>query len=164
MSRDRSTRAPAARGHIGVRAALAVVAGSVTLGCGAGAAARTDAADSTASPGTPPVAFASATEAAAMAPPPEAALLQRAEAAERAAMAALPKGAGHDIVVGGCISCHSATMIAQQHKDTAGWNKTVTQMVAWGAPVTAEQRPVLVAYLAEHYPARAQGTAAKPVP
>ena len=162
MSRDHSTCAPLTRGRAWVLAALA---GSVPLGCGTGAAARPETADSTASVApSRPVAFASPAEAAAMAPPPEAGLLQRAEAAERAAMAALPKGTGHDIVVGGCISCHSATMIAQQHKDTAGWNKTVTQMVAWGAPVTAEQRPVLVAYLAEHYPARAQGPAAKPVP
>jgi cytochrome c5 len=143
---------------------LGALAGSVTLGCGAGTPARTDAADSTASASTPSVTFASAAEAAAMAPLPEAALLERAEAYERASLAALPAGAGHDIVVGSCISCHSVTMIAQQHKDTAGWSKTVAQMVKWGAPVAAEQQPVLVAYLAEHYPARAEGPTAKPVP
>jgi hypothetical protein len=55
-------------------------------------------------------------------------------------------------------------MITQQHKDTAGWNKTVTQMIAWGAPVAKDQQAMLVAYLAEHYPARAADEPARQVP
>ena len=150
MSRDRSTL-------VGL-----LIAGLALVGCGAGAPPRADGAG--AAPDSASLAMASPAEADAIAPPPEARLLRRAEALERAGLAALPKGAGHVIAVGGCVTCHSASMIAQQHKDTAGWNKTVTQMVAWGAPVAPEQKPVLVAYLAEHFPARAQGTAAKPVP
>ena len=150
MSRDRSTL-------VGL-----LIAGLAVVGCDAGAPPRADSAGAT--PDSASLAMASPAEADAMAPPPEAELLRRAEDFERAGLAALPKGAGHDIAVGGCVTCHSASMIAQQHKDTAGWNKTVTQMVAWGAPVAPEQKPVLVAYLAEHFPARAQGTAAKPVP
>jgi hypothetical protein len=42
-------------------------------------------------------------------------------------------------------------MIQQQHKDSAGWAKTVTQMRAWGAPLPQEEVPVLVAYLISHY-------------
>ena len=134
-----------------LRVLLALAAGSA-IGCGPAAAPPPD------------TTAASPAEAAAMAPPPEPELLRRAEALERAALAALPAGAGHDVVVGGCITCHSATMLTQQRKDSAGWSKTVATMVGWGAPVTPAQQPVLVAYLAEHYPARAQGPAAKPVP
>jgi hypothetical protein len=152
MSRERSTL-------VGI-----LIAGLALAGCGAGAPPRADGAAAASDSTSPALAMASPAEADAMAPPPEAELVRRAEAFERAGLAALPEGAGHDIAVGGCVTCHSASMIAQQHKDTAGWNKTVTQMVAWGAPVAPEQKPVLVAYLAEHFPARAQGTAAKPVP
>ncbi len=152
MSRDRSTL-------VGI-----LIVGLASLGCGSGAAGGADSAGAASDTAAPALAMASPAEADAMAPPPEAALLRRVEAYERTALTALPAGPGHDIAVGGCVTCHSATMIAQQHKDTAGWNKTVTQMVAWGAPVAPEQRPVLVAYLAEHFPPRAQGPAAKPVP
>lgn len=117
--------------------------------------------------GTPPsdtVASAAAAVAARVAPPPPAALTRALGADEQAAVARLPAGAGHDLVVGNCLICHAATMLEQQHKDTAGWNKTVTQMVAWGAPVPAGNRPVLVAYLAAHYAARAAGSPARQVP
>ena len=145
MSRDRSTL-------VGI-----LIAGLASLGCGSGAAAGADSAGAASDTASPALAMASPAEADAMAPPPEAALLRRAEAFERAGLAALPEGAGHDIAVGGCVTCHSASMIAQQHKDTAGWNKTVTQMVAWGAPVPEAARPTLVAYLAQHYGARGGG-------
>jgi cytochrome c5 len=99
-----------------------------------------------------------------MAPPPPAALARRLSAEEQAAMRALPDGPGHELVLGSCLSCHAAAMITQQHKDTAGWNKTITQMVAWGAPVTNDQQATLVAYLVEHYPARAAGGPAQKAP
>lgn len=94
----------------------------------------------------------------------QAAIATRATAEEQAALRALPAGPGHDIVLGNCVVCHAATMIAQQHKDMAGWNKTVTQMIAWGAPVPKDQQATLVAYLAEHYPPRAAGAPARQVP
>lgn len=75
--------------------------------------------------------------------------------AEQSAIARLPAGGGHDLVVGNCLVCHSAAMLEQQHKDTTAWNKTVTTMVSWGAPLKPADQPVLVAYLAEHFPARA---------
>lgn len=114
-----------------------------------------------AGPARPP---APAAVAARMAPPPPPALAARLGAEEQAAVRALPAGAGRELVAARCLTCHAATMIAQQHKDTAGWNKTVTQMVAWGAPVPADAKPVLVAYLAAHYPARAAGPPARQVP
>jgi cytochrome c5 len=109
----------------------------------------------------PAPAVATAEDAARIAPPPPAALSARTSAEEQAALRMLPAGAGHDLVVGKCLVCHAATMITQQHKDTTGWNKTVTQMIAWGAPVAKEQQAPLVAYLAEHFPARVAGEPAR---
>jgi len=55
-------------------------------------------------------------------------------------------------------------IITRQHKDTAGWNKSVTQMMAWGAPVAKDKKAALVAYLVDHYPASAAGEPARPAP
>lgn len=111
-----------------------------------------------------PVILATAAQAERMAPGEAPALAHRVESAEQSALARLPAGSGHDLVIGNCLICHSAAMIEQQHKDTVAWNKTVTQMRAWGAPLSAAQQPVLVAYLAQQFPARAAGPAARPVP
>jgi cytochrome c5 len=105
-------------------------------------------------------AVATTEDAARIAPPPPAALSARTSAEEQASLRMLPAGTGHDLVVGKCLVCHAAAMITQQHKDTTGWNKTVTQMIAWGAPVAKEQQVPLVAYLAEHFPARTAGAPA----
>lgn len=113
-------------------------------------------------PAQPPVAEAPADVAARMAPPPPAALVALVSEAERAATARLPAGDGREVVLSSCLICHAATMIEQQHKDTAGWNKTVAQMIAWGAPVPDGKQSVIVAYLAEHYPARTVDEPARP--
>ena len=113
---------------------------------------------------TPATPSATAEQAAALAPPPPAALDAKMAAEERMAVARLPVGSGHDLVVANCLICHASTMIEQQHKDSAGWDKTVTQMIAWGAPVPAAQKPVLLAYLAAHYPAIAAGPPARQLP
>jgi hypothetical protein len=86
-----------------------------------------------------------------VAPPPSAALEASINAEEQRAIAMLPPDSGHAVAVGSCLICHSAAMFEQQRKDIVAWNKTVTQMIAWGAPVTAGQKPILVAYLARHY-------------
>jgi cytochrome c5 len=89
--------------------------------------------------------------AARLAPPPPPALDARIAAEEQAAISRLPAGPGHELVVGNCLICHAATMIEQQHKDTAAWNKTVTQMMAWGSPLPSDRKAELVAYLATHF-------------
>jgi cytochrome c5 len=94
---------------------------------------------------------ASSEAAAKLAPPPPAALSARLAAEEQAAIGRLPAGPGRDLVVGNCLICHAATMIEQQHKDTTAWNKTVTQMIAWGAPVPSDRRGDLMTYLAKHF-------------
>ena len=62
-----------------------------------------------------------------------------------------------------CLVCHSAGMIEQQHKDRTAWDKTVTQMVGWGAPLPADQKEQLVAYLAENFGPRAGAQNPAPV-
>jgi cytochrome c5 len=98
------------------------------------------------------VLVATSSEAAAkLAPPPPAALSAQLAAEEQAAINRLPAGPGRDLVVGNCLICHAATMPEQQHKDTTAWNKTVTQMIAWGAPVPSDRRAELITYLATHF-------------
>jgi cytochrome c5 len=76
------------------------------------------------------------------------ALVGSAEAAE---VAALPDGPGKALVTERCLLCHGAALIAQQRKDTAAWERTVTQMRTWGTPIRQEDQAPLVAYLAEHF-------------
>ena len=109
-------------------------------------------------------AMVAAPELASLAPGLPDALTARAAREEQAAIRALPEGAGRELVIGACVTCHAVTMLTQQHKDTAGWNKTVTQMVGWGAPLAKDRQPALVAYLAEQFPPRAAGPQSRPVP
>jgi cytochrome c5 len=137
-----------------------------TLGACERTTPRSATADSAAGPAASTTSFepASAEVAAALAPPPPRALTERLATEDRASMARIPPGAGHDVVVSACVSCHSVSLLEQQHKDTTGWSKTVTQMIAWGAPVPGARRAELVAYLAERYPARAEGPAPRSLP
>ena len=59
----------------------------------------------------------------------------------------LPAGTGQQLAEGACLICHSAMLVTQQRKDSAGWEKTVHQMELWGAPVPAGAHDSLVTYL-----------------
>ncbi len=59
----------------------------------------------------------------------------------------LPEGPGKTIAEQGCLICHSATLITQQHKDSTAWEKSVKLMETWGAPVPADQHGELIRYL-----------------
>jgi cytochrome c5 len=63
----------------------------------------------------------------------------------------LPDGPGRTAVERSCLVCHSAMLITQQHKDAAGWEKTVHLMETWGAPLPAGARDSLLAYLNAHF-------------
>ncbi len=84
-------------------------------------------------------------------PPPSSGLSQTIAEGERASLASLPADSGRQLVQGNCVLCHGVALIQQQHKDSAGWAKTVGQMRAWGAPLPEEQVPGIIAYLAKHY-------------
>jgi len=59
----------------------------------------------------------------------------------------LPAGSGQALAENACLICHSAMLVTQQRKDSAGWEKTVHQMELWGAPVSAGAHDSLVTYL-----------------
>ena len=84
-------------------------------------------------------------------PPPSAALLSAIADGERASLGALPPGPGQADVQGNCVICHGTAMIEQQHKDSAGWAKTVNQMRTWGAPLAEDKVPGVIAYLTKNY-------------
>ena len=85
-------------------------------------------------------------------PPPDSALLARAGALENAAIDSLPAGAGKDVLLRACTSCHAVALITQQRKPPAEWVKTVDKMVGWGAPLPPEEKQALVDYLAALHP------------
>jgi cytochrome c5 len=84
-------------------------------------------------------------------PAADPALTRVTRPAENAELASLPEGPGKSLVAERCLLCHSAGLIAQQHKDNAAWGRTVTQMRTWGAPIQDKDQAALVAYLTEHF-------------
>ncbi len=80
--------------------------------------------------------------------PSSKAVVARSEATE---IAALPDGTAKSLVTERCLLCHSAGLIIQQRKDAVAWDRTVTQMRAWGSPIQDEEQKQLVAYLSEHF-------------
>ena len=62
-----------------------------------------------------------------------------------------PPGPGSALAERSCLICHSAMLVSQQHKDAAGWEKTVHQMELWGAPVPAAAHDSLIAYLVARF-------------
>ena len=59
----------------------------------------------------------------------------------------LPPGEHMPLVLGACIPCHSAEMVAQQRLDRATWEAIVDRMIGYGAPITPETRPLILRYL-----------------
>jgi cytochrome c5 len=110
-----------ARAALGVLAA-ALFAGALTAACGTGNRVERD--------------------------PMMKSVLAPVEAAE---IAALPDGAGKQIVAERCMLCHGAALVTQQRKDSAAWGRTVTQMRTWGTPIQDDDQATLVAYLTQHF-------------
>jgi mono/diheme cytochrome c family protein len=50
-----------------------------------------------------------------------------------------------------CTICHSSDLITQQQLDRSMWTKVVDKMIKWGAPVSAEERKVLLDYLSTYH-------------
>jgi mono/diheme cytochrome c family protein len=50
-----------------------------------------------------------------------------------------------------CLTCHGDDLSAQQRLTAAGWGREIDKMVRWGATVSAEEKPALVAYLASRW-------------
>lgn len=58
-----------------------------------------------------------------------------------------PAGPGRAIAERACLFCHSPMLVTQQAKDSTGWEKSLTTMKAWGAPLEPAEHDTLRAYL-----------------
>lgn len=63
----------------------------------------------------------------------------------------LPEGPDVALVRTRCVTCHGADLIVQQRLTQVGWDREVTKMVRWGAPVTDAERAPIVAYLTRSF-------------
>lgn len=65
----------------------------------------------------------------------------------------LKEGDGKEIVIGKCAICHSLDYIPMNSPflDPAGWEKEIDKMIKLGAPVQADEVPVLLRYLNSNY-------------
>jgi hypothetical protein len=50
-----------------------------------------------------------------------------------------------------CFACHDEHMMRQQHLTRAQWDREVTKMTGWGAPVKPENRDALLDYLSSGF-------------
>lgn len=59
--------------------------------------------------------------------------------------------AGEAVHKEACRTCHDDGFVEQQRLDAAGWGREVDKMVRWGAKVSADEKPALVAFLTSRY-------------
>lgn len=64
---------------------------------------------------------------------------------------ALAVAAGEAVFKEACRVCHDDDLSEQQRLTSAGWGREVDKMVRWGAKVSAEEKPALVAYLTSRW-------------
>jgi mono/diheme cytochrome c family protein len=74
----------------------------------------------------------------------------------------LAAGAGRGIAETRCLMCHSATLITQQAKDSAGWARTIGTMKTWGAPLDSAETDTLQRWLVATYGPRPRANPADP--
>ena len=61
---------------------------------------------------------------------------------------------GEAVYRAACRTCHEDDLASQQRLSAVAWARTVDKMASWGARVTPEQKPALVAYLASRWGTR----------
>jgi hypothetical protein len=62
----------------------------------------------------------------------------------------LPAGKHMELVLGSCIMCHAPEILAQQRLDRRTWETIVDRMITYGAPITADTKPLIMEYLTTH--------------
>ncbi len=72
-------------------------------------------------------------------------------AAAKEAPAGLPAGSGREIAGRACLTCHDAALIAQQRLDRGRWARELDKMIRWGAPVSPQEKDILVEYFFSHF-------------
>ena len=64
---------------------------------------------------------------------------------------ALPDGSGKQLVETRCTLCHDLERVAEVKRRKQDWAPIVANMVAWGAPATADQAKTITDYLAANF-------------
>lgn len=80
-------------------------------------------------------------------PLPSAHVTAQAPVAVTSAADALPEGPDAPLVRTRCLTCHGADHVLSQRLTQVGWEREVAKMERWGARLTDDERPRIVAYL-----------------
>jgi len=56
-----------------------------------------------------------------------------------------------ELVTARCTTCHAASRFESKHLTQDQWQGVVTRMISFGARVTPDEEPTIVAWLASHY-------------
>lgn len=64
---------------------------------------------------------------------------------------ALPDGPGAAVAKAACVGCHELDLIVSQRLSTGGWDREIAKMERWGARVSADDRALLLRYLARQF-------------
>jgi cytochrome c5 len=64
---------------------------------------------------------------------------------------ALPEGAGKPLVEASCTLCHDLERVVEVKRKKQDWVPIVSDMVAWGAPASADQEMTITDYLAANF-------------
>jgi len=63
----------------------------------------------------------------------------------------LPDGPGKEIVLNVCTQCHDLQRVRRQRSSAEGWAEVLDTMLNEGAPLSAEDFPVVLRYLARNF-------------
>jgi len=63
----------------------------------------------------------------------------------------LPDGPGKEIVLNVCTQCHDLQRVRRQRSSADGWAEILDTMLNEGAPLSAEDFPVVLRYLARNF-------------
>jgi hypothetical protein len=64
--------------------------------------------------------------------------------------AQIPQTPGWELVMR-CVMCHSVEIAVQQRFGPEGWSDTLDRMIKYGAPIPADDKQRLMAYLLRHF-------------
>jgi len=63
----------------------------------------------------------------------------------------LPPGEGRDLVLSSCNTCHNLKVVVHARKDSAGWEKSVNDMIQRGAQLFPEEIDPITAYVSKDF-------------
>ena len=63
----------------------------------------------------------------------------------------LPDGPGKEIVLNICTQCHDLQRVRRQRTNAEGWGETLDAMLNEGAPLSEQDLPVVLRYLARNF-------------